>query len=269
MTYLLDKKEKRKSIFNISIYVLVFLILIYFRSSIFNSFSYLSSVIFKPVLVFGNNISDELAVFGSYLKSKKSLLLENENLKSQLLENNAQLSNYNSILDENTKIKEILGRKNEKMNLILSAILAKPNHSIYDTLLIDVGANKDIKTGDRVFALGDVPIGYVGEVYPSSLKVILFSNPGEKIEGIISQSFTALGKDVSVELTGRGGGNFEMILPQGFTLEKGTDVVLPGIKPYVLGQFKTIISDPRDSFIKALFVSPVNVQELKFVEVEK
>jgi len=35
------------------------------------------------------------------------------------------------------------------------------------------------------------------------------------------------------------------------------------------GTVETIISDPRDSFQKALLVSPVNIQEIKFVEVEK
>jgi len=45
-------------------------------------------------------------------------------------------------------------------------------------------------------------------------------------------------------------------------------VVLPGITPYTLGIVQTILSDPRDSFQKALLVSPVNIFELKFVEVE-
>ena len=70
-------------------------------------------------------------------------------------------------------------------------------------------------------------------------------------------------------MIGRGGGNFEMILPRDFILEKGTEVVLPVITPYTLGIVQTILSDPRDSFQKALLASPVNIFELKFVEVEK
>ena len=64
-------------------------------------------------------------------------------------------------------------------------------------------------------------------------------------------------------------GNFELILPRDFVIAEGAEVVLPGAFPYVLGTVKTIISDPRDAFQKALIVSPVNIQELKFVEVEK
>ena len=47
------------------------------------------------------------------------------------------------------------------------------------------------------------------------------------------------------------------------------EVVLPGINSYVLGTISTIISDPRDSYQIALLASPVNIQQLKFVEVEK
>src|SRR3989344_1361435 len=172
------------------------------------------------------------------------------------------MSNYNSILIENINLKEILGRKNEKTAMILAAVLSKPNQSPYDTIIIDAGTKQGLKTGDVIFALGNIPIGRVSNVYPNSSKVILFSNSGEKMQVVIS------GKDVFMEVVGRGGGNFEMILPRDFILVKGDQVVLPGITSYVLGIVETIISDPRDPFVKALLVSPANIQELKFVQVE-
>jgi len=174
-----------------------------------------------------------------------------------------EMANYNSILDDNSKMEEILGRKNAKANIVLAGILSKPNQSPYDTLIIDAGANNGIAPGQRVFALGNVPIGRIAEVYSNSAKVILYSNPGEQTEVVIS------GKDTFMQIVGRGGGNFEMILPRDFVIENGTEVVLPGITPYTVATVQTIISDPRDSFEKALLASPVNIQELKFVEVEK
>jgi cell shape-determining protein MreC len=237
-------------------------ILIYFRAGVFYGLSYASSVIFRPVLILGNNIGDKLLNVGAYFYFKNSLLLENEDLKIKLSEQESRIVNYDSILDENLKIKEILGRKQEKANMILSGILSKPNKSLYDTLVIDTGTKNGILVGQRVFALGNIPIGRVAEVYTNIAKIILYSNPGEKIEVIIS------GSDTFMQIVGRGGGNFEMILPRDFVLEKGTEVILPGITPYVIGIVQTIISDPRDSFQKALLVSPVNIQELKFVEIE-
>ncbi|MFA6585756.1 MAG: rod shape-determining protein MreC [Candidatus Paceibacterota bacterium] len=240
-----------------------FLFLIYFRNGIFSGFSYVSSFVFRPVLIFGNNIGGGLSNVGSYFYSKSSLLSENENLKTKLNEQEARISNYNSVLDENLKIKEILGRKNGKVDMILAGILSKPNQSLYDTLIVDSGTKNGIFVGQRVFALGNVPIGRIAEVYTNTAKIILFSNPGEKTEVVVS------GKDTFMQIVGRGGGNFEMTLPRDFVLEKGTEVVLPGITPYVVGIVQTIISDPRDSFQKALLSSPVNIQELKFVEIEK
>jgi hypothetical protein len=58
-------------------------------------------------------------------------------------------------------------------------------------------------------------------------------------------------------------------MPKDLTMQKGDQVVLPGINPYVLAIAQTIISDPRDPFNKMLLTSPVNIQELKFVEVEQ
>ncbi|MFA5095347.1 MAG: rod shape-determining protein MreC [Candidatus Paceibacterota bacterium] len=269
MNYLLDKKIKRNKYFKYIIFIIVLFTLIYFRSPIFQGFSYLSSVIFHPVLILGNNISEKLSNIGSYFYSKKSLLLENESLKSKLNEQEARMTNYNSVLDENFKIKEILGRlpaqagKNEKTNMVLANILSKPNKSPYDTLVIDVGTEDGILSGQKVFALGNIPIGRVAEINTSSSKVILYSNPGEKTEVVIT------GEDIFMQLIGRGGGNFEMILPRDFILEKGVEAVLPGITPYLVATVQTIISDPRDAFQKALFASPVNIQELKFVEVER
>ena len=110
----------------------------------------------------------------------------------------------------------------------------------------------------KIFAFIDFAITAL-----DSSKAILFSTPGEKTEVVIS------GKDTFLEMVGRGGGNFEMILPRDFVLESGTSVHLPGVSSYIVARAETIISDPRDAFLKALLVSPVNIQELKFVEIEK
>ena len=262
MNYLLDKKIKRKKFFYIVFFVAILLILFYFRLGIWNSLALLSHTVFRPILILGNNVGEKLEKAGSYFISKNSLYLENENLKSKLGKWEMRNSNYNSVLNENVSLKEILGRKNEKIPMILAAILSKPNQSLYDTLVIDAGQRQGLQIGDLVFALGNIPIGRISNIYPNSSKVILFSNPGEKTSVVV------LDKNVFMEVAGRGGGNFEMILPIDFTPTKGDAVVLPGIIPYVVGVVETIISDPRDSFVKALLVSPVNIQELKFVEVE-
>ena len=171
------------------------------------------------------------------------------------------MANYGSLLAENTNLKEILGRKDLKKNMILSAILSKPNQSPYDTLIIDAGESQGIKMGNTVFAGGNIPIGRIAETYANSSKVILFSTAGERTQAVIGE------KSVFMELVGRGGGNFEIIMPRDFVLKSGEQAIMPGIHPYLLAVVETVISDPRDPFTKALLVSPVNIQEIKFVEV--
>ena len=261
MSYLLDKKTKRKKFHYILVVFFVCLILFYFRLGIWRGLAFMSHAFFRPVLVAGNSVGEKFKNFGAYLAFKSSLYSENEKLKYEILENQTDRANYNSVLAENISLKEILGRKDEKANMILSAILSKPNQSPYDTLVIDAGIKQSLQIGDIVFAFGNIPIGRVSDVYSNSSKVTLFSNRGEKTQAIV-------GKGVFVELVGRGGGNFEMILPRDFILVKGDQVVLPGITSHIVGIIETILSDPRDPFIKALLVSPVNIQELKFVEVQ-
>jgi cell shape-determining protein MreC len=261
MSYLLDKKIQRKRFIKIALGVIVLIILIYFRSSVGGGLSYVSQGIFRPVLILGQGVGNKLSNIKSYFFSKKSLFLENENLKAQISESEADRANYSSVVAENENLKEILGRKNTNKNIILAAILAKPNQSLFDTLIVDVGEKNGVKIGDMVFALGNVPIGRIAEIYPNSSKVILFSNAGEKTQVVIS------GGQVFMEIVGRGGGNFEMIIPRDLTLEKGNQVTMPGINPYVLAVVETIISDPRDPFTKVLLACPINIQELKFVQI--
>ncbi|HBA45850.1 hypothetical protein A2W67_02165 [Candidatus Nomurabacteria bacterium RIFCSPLOWO2_02_40_28] len=261
MSYLVDKKIKRKKFFQTIFFVVIFFALFYFRADIMDGASSVGIFIFRPVLVAGNYTGDKFSNLKSYFLFKNSLYLENENLKMKLIEDEAKMANYNSILDENIFLKEILGRKNTKTSVIVSAILAKPNKSFYDTLVIDIGLKQGVKVGDSVFALGNIPIGRIAEVHAYSSKVILFSNSGEKTQVVIN-------KNIFMEVVGRGGGNFEMAIPKDFNLSKGSEVVLPGIMPHVLAVVETVLSDPRDSFQKALLVSPANIQELKFVEVE-
>ena len=263
MSYLLDKKNKNKKISRIALAIFVLLLIIYFWSNVFSGLSFVSQTVFRPVLILGQSIGRGFSNAGAYFASKKYLMQENENLKNQIIQSEADRANYATVLDENNKLKEILGRKNTNGEMILGTILSKPRESIYGTLIIDAGENQGITIGQRVFALGNIPIGKIVEVDANSSKVLLYSNPGEKTEIVVT------GKDTFMEVIGRGGGNFEMILPRDFVLDVGTEVHLPGITPYILGTVATILSDPRDAYQKALLASPINIQELKFVEIEK
>lgn len=332
MSYLLDKKEKRKkTIIALSAAIILFL-LFEWRSAVFSGLSGAAGSVFHSVLSVGNGFSEKTAGYGSYFASKNSLFQENQKLHSDLDSANARMDNYNTLLSENEKMKEILGRMAKNRKLVIASIMAGADSSLYNTLIIDAGVSAGVSYGDTVFAYGDIPIGKVAEADAFSSKVVLFTGPGESTQAFIhtgalpalpqapaeSPSLSASsasgvssgvmdssagtssdahggglpsatadgnpppslsagakggaspssGKSLLVELSGRGGGNFEMEAPRDVSILVGAEAVMPGITPYVLGKVAAVISDPRDAIQKFLLTAPVNVRELKFVEVE-
>lgn len=263
MSYPLDRKARRKGWKRGAAIAVVLVLLVCFRAGIFRVLSAAVHAAARPVLSVGRDIGNNFSRLGSAFRSKSSLSAENAALESKIAENAAFLANYQSLLAENESLKNSLGRSGESESLVAAAVLAKPNSSPYDTLVIDAGTRQGLAAGDRVYAYGSVPIGRVAEVFASSATVVLYSSPGEKTQA------TVLPENVSMQLVGRGGGNFEMILPRDFTVSPGAEVDLPGITPRAVATVATVISDPRDAFIKALLVSPVNIQELGYVEVAK
>ncbi|MFA6397519.1 MAG: rod shape-determining protein MreC [Candidatus Paceibacterota bacterium] len=261
MSYLQDKRIKnKKTIIGLVIAVVLFLIIVF--SSALSGFSFFSHSFTRPIWIGGNSLRNYISHLSVIFDSKKSLLKENESLKQQIEEGNIKIFDRNILAEENDKLKEILNRK-VSSNLVLGVILTKPNKSLYDTFVIDIGESSGILKGERVFAYGNVLIGEISEVYKNSSVVKMYSSPGEKIPVLVK------GKDLYVDAIGLGGGNFEIDILHEIQLEKGTEVVAPSLSLYIIGTVEEVISDPRDPSQKILLKSPVNIQELKFVEVLK
>ena len=88
-------------------------------------------------------------------------------------------------------------------------------------------------------------------------------HPGQTIEGLLE------GSNATVELVGRGGGNFEMTIPVELASEAGTAVILPGVHSQIIALVDAVISSPTDPVKKVILHSPVNIQGLKWVQVKK
>lgn len=255
--------SRRKKGINIGIVSLAaFLIIFFLRGQIFAVFSSAFKAAGFPIWTSSGAAEQKISSYSYIFRSRQSLLDENQSLKDELFAEIAGSADRQALLDENSQLKAILGRKAGRP-LILGVILAKPNRSPYDTMVIDLGAGDNLSKGQKVFAEGDILIGEVAEVYADTSLVKLYSTPGEKTDVILS------GTNTYAQATGRGGGNFEITLPQGMSVEKGTEAVFAGITPYVLGVVDEVISDARDPFQKILLSSPVNVADLKFVEIER
>lgn len=258
-----DKKQiiKRKKIIRNIIGFGIFFIL--FIVGFFTWTGKIFNYVGRPIWGVEKFVTDGMYNINYLFRTKASITKENHNLIQENADIKLAMIDYQILKNEVDQLKETLGRIPESNNFILGNILAKPNHSPYDTIIIDIGNNVKIQEGDQVFVNGNIPVGNISKVYDTTSLVSLYSNPGQKTEGFMDIS------NASVELIGRGGGNFEMIIPIELAAEKGTLIYLPGSSSMVIAIVDEVLSKPSDPFKKVILSSPVNVQNLKWVQVKK
>jgi len=250
-------QRKEKGISPVSIFVVIFLIGI-FALPISRDFLFrLCTPLWNSENAFTSFIDNDLAL----LKSKQSLVAENNSLQEQI-----ELNQENTMLDtvvrtENDDLKNILNRKPAGQDQILAAIFVKPFLSPYDTLIIDAGTAVGVSVGDRVLANGNFYIGTVSQADNDSAKVTLFSSPGEKIQVLVGANA------IEQEATGLGGGNFSIQMPKGSNIAVGDSIILPSISPNIFATVGRIDSEVADSFETIAFRIPVNIDTLQWVEV--
>lgn len=263
MTYLHDRnKDRKKKRFYVGLFIAA-LVVILSATGIFGKLSGFFQRIGKPLWKTENAIGNGAENIGYVIRTKASVYNENEILKAKNQELEGRMVEYGGLLIENAELKSALDRVDPKDDFILATILVKPNRSLYDTVIIDIGLDNNLTKGMEVFAKGDVPMGTISEVYAHTSVVKLYSTPGEITDAQIQ------GSNSSVGLVGRGGGNFEMLVPVDLSVPEGTNVVLPYIKMRVVATVVDSISEPQDPLRKIILKSPVNIQEEKWLQIKK
>lgn len=205
-----------------------------------------------------NKIGKNLENYKVAFSSKKSLLEENESLKMKIVEDSSLKEKFDYIEKENTRLKELLNR-NDGRKIVLGEILVRPNHSPYDTFIVDIGKAFGVEEGAEVYDQSGILIGKVEEVYGETSRVGLFSNPDNKIQVFIGEGNPA------IEVTGRGGGNFDAVIPNSLNVKEGDVVVAPSLSHTVIGYVGKIITDPRNPFVEVLIQSRVNLSTIREV----
>ena len=198
---------------------------------------------------------------GAFLGSRNNLIKENNVLKIELDSVKPLLLDRDILVKENNDLKELFGRTDTSNN-ILATVLVKPPQSSYDTVVLDVGSNLDVKNGNKVFANGNIVLGEIVEVHKSASKAKLYSTAGEKIQTINVRN------NISLEIIGQGGGNFDVRVPREIDIVLGDTFVLPGLFSKILGIVFSIETNPEDSFRHVLLKSPVNISQIKLMLVD-
>ena len=203
----------------------------------------------------------EFAVGSGSLDSPEALMSQNEDLKRQLTDAQAQLASASALESENQELKGLLGRASSTP-YVLAAVLSRPPLARYDSLIIDIGDDRGVAVNDNVFAPGNVLIGKVSQVLGETSKVTLYSSPNQRYEVLIGPSHAP------ATATGRGGGQYQADMPRGASVAEGDVVSSPSLNDRAFGIVTAVLSDPAQAFETVLFAPPVNVYQLRWVLVD-
>ncbi len=197
------------------------------------------------------------SIVSPFFKAQKEVLvgsfIPSEQAQNLLLE---------EALRENEELKKGLGRTTTSRTT-LAYILKKPPFTLYDSYIIDIGKDFNIRVGNKVYAPGGILLGEVAHVDTHSSRVRLYSSSGEKFDVFIGE------KNIEAEATGRGGGLFEVIIPRDVHVVEGDIVRVPRISGGVFGRVEAITLDASRSFSSVIFAQPVNIYEQNWVLVEE
>jgi len=255
------RNETRKKRIKIFSAVAIIAALLFLQEAIFN-FSSGAAALAAPLVKLSDEAGDKAKNgFFAAFSTKRSLVEKNEFLKARISEIEAKLLDYGRVSKENDELKIMLGRGGDKKT-ILAVVIGKPNRSPYDTLILDIGESDGVRVGQKVIAYGDVIFGEIEEVSDTTSRAVLFSSYGKEYEAVLSSG------NIPVKLLGRGVGNFLAELPRGLFVAKGDLAVSPELNSKILGVAESISSDPREPYQRIIFRSPVNQNELRFVEIE-
>ena len=203
-----------------------------------------------------------------FLAAKEKLLLENEKLRDQLKDSTRQMISLRLELEELRALAAAVGRPGDsRAPLLVAKVLAPLGFFNYDTLLIDGGtrtpsSGRNLAPGDLAVASADVLLGEVVQVGKLTSKIRLYSSAERTTAVLIGQA------NIVGLATGQGGGNYLVTLPAGSAVVHN-DIVRAtrGGREYVLGLVGAIEKNEETPFQKIYVKSPINIYELRFVEI--
>lgn len=206
-----------------------------------------------------NSTASALPSSDMVLRSKTSLIQENNNLHRQIDFLGRELKGYDTLVQENLEMKKLFAEKKE--GGVFAGVLIQSGHLPFDTLLLDAGSGAGIGNGALALADENIALGKIIETYPSSSKIKAFSSPGEITDAFLGP------ENIPVQLKGAGGGAFTAELPRDLDVREGDAAVLPGADGLILAYVESKEENLTDSFQKLYLRSPVNIFEVKYVQI--
>lgn len=218
-----------------------------------------ASTLFHPLLSIKTWVLESLGGVPLYLRAQQTLISKIQLLENELKEKEDDTVTFKQLQAENNALNELFGLAEHSR--IIARVLARPNQTPYDTLLIDRGIADGIVEGAVVYIKENLAVGVIVHAYTQSSLVQLVSSPGVRATAYI------FGPNIFTESEGMGGGVLRVTVPQGIPFAVGDVVVLPAGGTGAYGEVVSIEAVESSPEQYGYVTSPISLQAVRYVSV--
>jgi len=258
--YRFDNQQKKASVSKTRMTTIALVLAVVGGLAVFGVASLLKTITRGPAWL-ARTTEEGVITTITRLTPKSSIIAKNKKLEEQIASYQAALIELDQVKQENQLLRSELSYNPTERSSVTAQIIGKPNHSLFNSMVIDAGTDQGVEIGQLVVAYGALGVGQVVAVSSTTATVELFGAPAFEGEVLLST------KGITVPAKGKGTGNFEIHIPREVEVSDGELLAFPQNPSVTIGVVKSIIFDPRDPFQTVLARLPVNVQELRFVRV--
>ncbi len=207
-------------------------------------------------------VSSEEGSLTAISPSYRELQEEHQRLVEDVMHMRTDLLRLNALAYENSLLRESLEARHLHPVRMQGQILRRPPETLYDTLVVGVGARQGVSSGAGVSA-GAAFVGRVVQVSAHTATVVLASAPGEELLG----SFVQATSSYPVRLRGMGQGTFEAFVPRALSIEIDDPILLYTGRWEVVAIVASVSDSPTDALIWLTLTAPVNMWHLQTVDI--
>ncbi|MEI8096923.1 MAG: rod shape-determining protein MreC, partial [Candidatus Moraniibacteriota bacterium] len=201
-----------------------------------------------------------------FFSSVGELKSENERLEKERLQLLVENARYSDVSKENDELRKEIGLlPRDKFLLKAAIVIGRDVSGMGNWLSVDQGSLDGIREGMSVIVGNGILIGKIVEVFPSSSRIMLLSNPESLISGV------ALDTEARGIVRGEYGLGFllDMVL-QTDMLKVGDSIVTSGLggdvpRGLLIGTLQDSHLSSDRLFQQASVISPVRFDRLQYV----
>jgi len=219
----------------------------------------IAAVVFVPIHTVENWISESSASLPFFLRDRSALEAQMHRLEQELVGTLDDQSTIAGLEAENQALRSL--HNATATDRVLAGVIARPNQTPYDVLILDRGSDHGIVPQAPVFAASTTVIGYTTRVFAQTSIVELITSPQ------VRTSVYVYGPNIYTNAEGIGGGVLRVGVPQGIPLSEGDVVVVPSVELGIFGRITTIESEPTSPEQFGYVTTEVPIQSLRLVTV--